>query len=75
MTVFSDLENARVGRSANELGAVQAGLALQVIQLLKLLLGELYLCNLLRHSAHLSDSVSEGWIMDSITGRLCVQTP
>lgn len=51
--------------SPHEFSAVQAGLAFQFFQLLKLLLRELYLRNLLCHSALLSDSVSVGWIMES----------
>ena len=68
--MLPDLEYVIVHLSPHKFGAVQAGLAFQVFQLLELLLSELDLCNLLCHSAPLSDSVSAGWIMDSNIGRL-----
>lgn len=67
--MLPDLEYVIVDCSPVEPGAVQADLAIQVFQLLELLLGELYLRDLLCHSALPSDSVSASWIMDCNIGR------
>ena len=66
--MLPDLEYVVVDCSPNELGAVQAGLAFQVFQLLELLLRELDLRNLLCHSALFSDWKSANWNMDFIIG-------
>ncbi len=68
VTVLPELKNAIVHRTSHEFGTVQAVLKIQNFQLLKLLLRELYLCNLLRHSALLSNSVTANWGSEAIIG-------
>lgn len=60
--MLPDMQYVEIHGSPHEFSAVQAGLAFQVLQLLELLLCELYLSNLLCHSALLSELVSAGWI-------------